>query len=231
MTDQTNTPADETRDDHLAPIRAQLLKAALAHVPFDGWSESTLKRAAQDTDIDEGLAELAFPSVLSLVEFFIGDADCHMMEALGAMDLSSMKVRERIRTAVKTRLEVVAPHKEAEARAVHYMGLPWNAPTALKHAWNTADLMWRAAGDTSTDYNYYTKRLILSGVYTSTLLVWLQDHSEDSQETWAFLDRRIDDVMQFEKIKSRVLGKREDRPSLLRALSRLRYGDRGRMKP
>ena len=117
-----------------------------------------------------------------------------------------MRIRDRIATAVRTRLDLLAPHKEAVRRAVAFEALPGNAPRALKAVYHTVDAMWHAAGDTATDWNFYTKRALLAGVYTSTVLIWLGDQSEDCAETWAFLDRRIEDVMRIEKAKAKVRG-------------------------
>lgn len=224
MTDQTVT-------DHLDPVRRDLLAAALTHVPFDGWSEVSLRKAAEDCGVDIGQAHLAFPRITDLVCAFIQMADQAMLANLETQDLPSMRVRERIAAAVQARIEAVMQYREAERRAVAFMALPGNAVEGLKSLQNTVDLMWRAAGDTSTDFNFYTKRFILAGVYTSTLLYWLSDVSEDYAETWSFLDRRIDDVMKIEKCKAEFREKSEGAPSPLRTLSRMRYDNRYRMKP
>jgi ubiquinone biosynthesis protein COQ9 len=146
------------------------------------------------------------------------------MEAtLAPLGLPAMKVRERIRTAVLTRLDQAEPHREAVRRAAAILAQPQNAARAARTLWRTVDAIWRACGDTSTDYNFYTKRAILAGVYSVTLLVWLSDESEGRATTHAFLDRRIAGIMSFEKTKARVLGLGEGWPSLVRFLGRLRY--------
>lgn len=211
-------------DDHLNDVRASLLDAALPHVTFDGWSKKVLTNAADDAGISKDQIALAFPGgVLDLIEYFVTRLDWQMMDALGAADLPSLKIRERIKTAIRIRLEISEPYKEAIRRSVAYEALPTSGPSGAKLVWRTADLIWQAAGDTATDFNYYSKRGILSGVYSATLLFWLGDESDDHEETWAFLDRRIDDVMQFEKAKAQIKKVTDNLPNPFEALARLRY--------
>jgi ubiquinone biosynthesis protein COQ9 len=140
--------------------------------------------------------------------------------------MAKLKIREKIRALVWQRLETMGPAREAVRRAIAILAMPQNLPLALRISWRTADLMWRLAGDTSTDFNHYTKRITLGGVYGSTLLVWLDDQSEGWSGTSAFLDRRIDDVMKFEKFKAEWRGSTDQRLSLTRFLGRLRYPPR-----
>lgn len=213
-------------DDHMAAARAKVLEAILPDVPFDGWTLSGLLTAADKAGVDAGTARLAFPDgVIDLIEYFSANADARMEEALQDADLPSLKIRERIATAVKTRLEQNEIHREAVRRAVQTMALPIYGAASTRALYRTVDAMWRAAGDTSTDLNFYTKRAILAALYTSVLMQWLNDESEDRQETWQFLGRRIDNVMQFEKFKARM----PDISSLLeapfRAMGRMRHSD------
>ena len=204
--------------------RDTILDALLAHVPFDGWSGAVIQRAAADLGIAPEYIRIAFPDGMTeIIAFFSGRADRDMLAAFEEMGLSNMRVRDRITTAVRTRLEQNAEHKEAIRRALAVLALPRNARLGKKLLWQTVDAMWRAAGDTATDYNHYTKRLILSGVYSTTLIIWLDDQSEDHAETWAFLDRRIGNVMQFEKAKAEWRKNKPNLPSLPRLLGRLRY--------
>jgi len=204
--------------------RGELLEAMLAHVPFDGWTQACLERAAADLGLEAAYARLVFPGgPIEALEYWMDRADAAMTDELARRGVESMRIRDRITVAVRVRLELAAPHREAVRRAIGVLSLPQHAELAATSLWRTADAMWRAAGDTSTDYNYYTKRAILSGVYSSTLLAWMADDSEDFAETWAFLDRRIENVMQFEKVKGRLLKERGSRPSLTRFLGRLRY--------
>ena len=205
-------------------LRVPLMEAALSHVPFDGWTDKALKAAASDLGVSEGFAELSFPrGIIEVLEEHLADADRRLAAALDDMDLPSMKIRERITIAVRTRLEQNAEHKEAIRRGLVMLAMPQHAALGTKALWATCDVIWRAAGDTSTDHNWYTKRLTLSGVYSSVLLCWLNDESEDHTDTWAFLERRIENVMQFEKAKFRFREATANMPSLSRFLGRLRY--------
>jgi ubiquinone biosynthesis protein COQ9 len=134
-----------------------------------------------------------------------------------------MKIRQRIAALVETRLELVAPDRESLRRAAAILAMPQNALRAAQLGWRAADTMWRLAGDTATDYNHYTKRGLLAGIYAATVAVFLQDQSEGWADTRAFLARRIDNVMAFEKAKARFLGRASHRPSLSRFIGRLRY--------
>ncbi len=177
-------------------LREALLQASLVHVAFDGWSKTTMRAAARDLGIDPVLAFNAFPGgEAELIEAFSSWVDHQMLDALAARDLAAMKVRERIAAAVRLRLELLEPHREAARRGLAFLALPPNAPIGLKCLYRTVDAIWYAAGDRSTDYNFYTKRLLLAGVYSSTLLYWLDDASEGHEKTWAFLERRIAEVL------------------------------------
>ncbi len=186
-----------------AALKRAVLEAALPHLAQDGFTDKTLKAAAADADVNRVTLVRLFPREgLSLVEAFSDWADEQMDAALHKAKLSDMKVRERIKAAVNGRIAALRPYKEAARRAAAFLSLPQNAPTALTLLYRTVDRMWRAVGDTSTDFNFYTKRAILAGVYSSTLLRWFTDDSEDEKPTFDFLDRRIDDVMRFEKFKA-----------------------------
>jgi ubiquinone biosynthesis protein COQ9 len=214
-------PLDDLTLDELRPL---LVAALLPHVAFDGWSPTALAAAAADLGIPADRARLVFQhGAIDMVAAWCQWADGQMLAALAERGISSLKIRERVTLAVRTRLEQALPHKEAVRRAVSVLAMPQHARRALRLTWGTVDTMWRACGDTATDYNHYTKRGILSGVYTATLLAWLNDTSDDHADTWAFLDRRIAGIMTFEKTKARVLGLRENMPSLTRFLGRLRY--------
>ena len=178
-------------------LREELLQASLAHVAFDGWSRTTLRAAARDLGVDPVLAFNAFPGgEAELIEAFSTWADHRMLDALAESDLAAMRVRDRIATAVRSRLELLEPHREAVRRGLAFLALPPNAALGVKCLYRTVDAIWYAAGDRATDYNFYTKRLLLAGVYSSTLLVWLNDVSEGRAETWAFLERRIAEVLE-----------------------------------
>jgi len=213
-----------TTDEHYQDVRAKILAAALPDVPFDGWSGKSMRVAAKKAGIEGGLARLAFPrGTADLVGYFAADGDARMVETLQQHDLDAMKVRERITFSVRTRLEVDAENREALRRATAYLALPTSGTAGARALYATVDAIWRAAGDTSTDYNFYTKRLILSGVYSSTLAIWFGDDTDDFEKTWAFLDRRIADVMQIEKVKGRAEKLLSALPSPLGVVARLRY--------
>jgi ubiquinone biosynthesis protein COQ9 len=189
----------------LEEAKRRILAAALPHVAFDGWCLRLLSEAAVEAGYDATMAKRAFPGgPAELVDYFVAEADRRMLEALEGMDLPAMKVRERIATAVRVRLEQHAAHREAVRRAVALQALPGNAPRAFKALYRTVDAMWRVAGDTATDWNFYSKRVLLAGVYSTTLLHWLDDESEGCAATWAFLDRRIEDIMKIQMARGRV---------------------------
>ena len=207
-TTKSTARSDDTR-------RAAVLAAALKHARFDGFTDKVLEHAAKEADIDVKQLGRLFPNgALSLVEIYSENMDREMEEALAAAKLSAMKIRDRIKTAVTARIDAMRPHKEAARRAAAFLTLPPHAPLALKLLYRTVDSMWRAAGDTSTDFNFYTKRAILAGVYSSTLMRWFTDDSEDEHQTMEFLDRRIEDVMRFEKFKAQVRESTKGLPSL-----------------
>lgn len=185
-------------------LREQIVIAAIPHTVFEGWTIGALERGAADIRRTAFDVKRVFPGgVVEAVDCFSALADAQMLKALRQdHHLPSMKIRERIATAVMVRLRQQAPHRESVRRAMSVYRLPWNIPAATRALYQTVDAIWREAGDTSTDYNFYTKRLLLSQVYTSTLSIWLEDQSPDLAETEAFLRRRIDDVMQIEKLKA-----------------------------
>ena len=192
-------------DAKLDKLRPKLLDAILAHVPFDGWSDRSLRLGAEDIGVDIATLSRAFPrGVAGVLAFWAAESDRAMLAALEEEDLDDMRVRERIATAVRARIEVNARHREALRLALGRAALPRYAPDALAALWRSVDAMWRAAGDSATDFNYYTKRGLLAGVYSSTLLYWLNDKSDGQVDSWAFLDRRIADVMRVPKAISRL---------------------------
>jgi len=196
-------------------IKSAVVEAALAHIPFDGFAQKTLEQAGNEAGADEKTLVRLFPKgPLSLVEAYSRQADSQMEQRLARAKLAGLKVRERITLAVRTRIEVLGSHKEAARRAAAFLSLPPNAPSAAKLIYATVDSIWRAAGDTSTDFNFYTKRAILAAVYSSTLVRWFNDESEDAQTTWEFLDHRVADVMRFEKLKADIRTQAARLPSL-----------------
>ena len=184
-----------------------ILNQALSHVPFDGWTAQLLNNAAREAGYEEGYAEILFPQgVTDLVAFFIEEADNIMLETLKSLNLSEMRVRDRIAVAIKTRITHHAAHKGAIAPMLRFFVQPQNTAQGAKALAHTCSEIWYAAGDTATDYNYYSKRTLLAGVYSSTLLYWLDDDSEEYQNTWEFLDRRISNVLKIGGLPRKVAG-------------------------
>lgn len=212
MTTRT-TKTPKTRGDDA--LKQAVAKAALTHVPFDGFTDKTLSAAAADAGVDKRLLPRLFPGgPLDLVETISDMFDHELEQRLAKAKLGQMKVRERITRAVKTRIDILRPHKEAARRAAAFLTLPPNAARGATLLYRTTDTMWRAAGDTSTDFNFYTKRGILAGVYSATLMRWFNDTSEDESATDEFLARRIEDVMRFEKFKAKVRERAKSWPTL-----------------
>jgi len=211
----------------LERLRRELALAVGENAVFDGWTRAAVDSAAGQLGIDPVQARLAMPkSRAGMIDLYIQEVDRALEAYFTPERLKGMKIRDKIRSLVWRRLEVMGPAREAVRRALAILAMPQNLPLALRIGWRTADVMWRIAGDTSTDFNHYTKRMTLGAVYGSTLLVWLDDQSEGWTETAAFLDRRIDDVMKIEKLKADWRGSSEQRLSLTRFFGRLRYPPR-----
>lgn len=186
-------------------LRDELMLAMLPHVPFDGWTVTALRRGAEEAGIDLAGAGEAFPGAAAdMVAHFSDWSDRRMLEELEGMDLPSMGVTARVRTAVQVRLRQAEPHREAVQRSLAYLAMPQNAGLGAKLLYRTVDAIWHMAGDTATDWNFYSKRGLLAGVFGATVLYWLNDRSEDYAETWDFLDRRLRDVATFGKATGKL---------------------------
>jgi ubiquinone biosynthesis protein COQ9 len=216
--------------DKLSPLEQLRRRLALAvgeNAVFDGWTGKAVDTAAGQLGIDRVQARLAMPKrQADMIDLYVQEVDRALEAWATPKRIESMKIREKIRSLVWRRLEIMGPAREAVRRALAILAMPQNVPLALRIGWRTADHMWRIAGDTSTDFNHYTRRMTLGAVYGSTLLVWLDDESEGWSETAAFLDRRIDDVMKIEKLKADWRGSSNRRLSVPRFLGRLRYPPR-----
>ncbi|MGD9916662.1 MAG: COQ9 family protein [Paenirhodobacter sp.] len=194
------------KNDHLdvARAKAELLAAIMPHVPFDGWSDPAFDQAVRDLGLEPRLARLVCPrGAVDLAVEYHRAADRALVAKLAETTLEGLKFREKVAAAVRMRLELVDP--ELVRRAASVFALPQHAATGARLVWETADVIWRALGDTSEDYNWYSKRLTLAGVISSTVLYWMGDESEGHAKSWEFLDGRIGDVMQFEKVKGAVM--------------------------
>lgn len=213
-----------TQDLTLDEIRDALATGIADNAAFDGWGDAARDMAAEGAGIDRDIARLAFPGgAVDMIDAWFAAIDRQMAAALPPETLAAMKIRARITALVEARLDAVAINRESLRRALAILALPQNVGRAARLGWRSVDLMWRMAGDTATDYNHYTKRTILLGVYGATVTVFLDDDSEGHAETRAFLSRRIDGIMRFEKSKAAFVKRYEHRPSLSRFVGRLRY--------
>ncbi|WP_375392816.1 COQ9 family protein [uncultured Sphingomonas sp.] len=213
-----------TEDRTLDELRVLLAPEIAANAAFDGWGQEALDLAADALGVDRGVARLAFAGgAVAMIDAWFAGVDGAMLAAVPPAELWAMKIRQRIAALIEARLAAVEPEREALRRALAVLALPQNVARAARLGWRTVDRIWRAAGDTATDYNHYTKRAILLGVYAATVSVFLDDESEGWADTRAFLGRRIDGVMRFEKAKAGFLLRSERLPSLSRFVGRLRY--------
>ena len=214
------TDADSTLDD----LRLRLAPLIADAAVFDGWSAEAVKAAAEQAGVDTDVAAFAFKGgAMAMISAWTGSVDLAMARELSPAELAALPIRARIRRLVQFRLDAVAGQEEALSRALAIMALPQNVAAGVKLGWRSADVMWRLAGDRATDYNHYTKRATLGAIYAATLTVFASDRSEGKAETRAFLDRRIEGVMRFEKAKGQILRSPEERFSMARFLGRLRY--------
>lgn len=219
----TGLKDDETLDD----LRLRLAPLVAANAAFDGWSTKAVALAAEQAGVDPDIAALAYDGgVMTMIDAWFASIDAAMLARFAPGQLASLKIRERITALVEARLAILAPHREALRRAQAILAAPVHVKHAASLGWRAADAMWRAAGDTATDYNHYTKRATLGGVYAATMLVFVNDESEDHAETRAFLARRIEGIMRFEKAKARLVASSDRHFSMARLVGRLRY--RGR---
>ena len=212
--------ADMTLDE----MRVLLAPGMAANAAFDGWGDAARDMAADAAGADRDVARLAFPGgAPDMIDAWFAHVDAQMAAALPPEALGPMKIRERITVLIEARLAVLAPERDALRRALAVLALPTNIARAARLAWRSADRMWAQAGDTATDFNHYTKRATLLAVYGATITVFLDDDSAGHGDTRAFLGRRIDGLMRFEKAKAGMLRRAEHRPSLSRFIGRLRY--------
>lgn len=212
---------DKTPDE----LRDSILNASLEHVAFDGWSDKALKTVSEDLHIETGIIDLAFPGgVIDIIDLYAKTLDLEMLEIIKDKGFENQKIRQKITNLVKLRIELETPYKEATRRTVAFLALPKNHIRSMKILYRSVDLMWKAIGDPSTDFNFYTKRMTLSAVYSSTFLYWLGDESDEASDTWEFLDRRIENVMDFEKVKAKYREKKPDMQKIWRELGKKRYG-------
>ena len=210
-------------DPTLDEVRAALAPALAAHAGFDGWTDAAVESAASEVGVDPAVARLAFDGPVDRIDAWFDSLDRALVADFQPERVESLRVHQRIRAFVLHRLDRMAPDREGLRRALATLAQPQNLAQAGRLGWRTADRMWRLAGDTATDWNHYSKRAILTGVYASTVAVFLDDASEGQADTRAFLDRRLAGVGRFEKVKAQFARGERERLSLTRFLGRLRY--------
>ena len=224
MDAQAKTSEAAENIDGFEPARRRLLDAALIEAAFDGWNGAMMDKAARAAGLEPGVAAAAFPGGVSdLLRYWSIRTDEAMAEAMAGPDFAALKIREKVAFAVNARLDVLRPHKEAARRAAALLALPTSGILGAQLAWKTADAVWRGLGDTSTDFNFYSKRGILTGVWTSTMARWLADDSDDEAATQDFLAARIANVMEIEKAKAQIRKLGLDPAAPIRALAKMRY--------
>ena len=220
---------EEVSKDPSILARQAILQAMLDHVPFEGWTKLSLSKAVKDTDLPKGADELYFPGgPLEVLEFWAAESDAAALEKIEAKGLHNMRIRDKVTECVWVWLSEMEGQEQSSRRAISRLALPDALGQGPKQLWRSADMIWRAIGDTSTDGNFYSKRTILSGVLGSSLMAFLSDDTEEKSKARAFLEARIENVMQFEKTKFAMRQRRETMPDPAEMLGRLRYGRRRR---
>ncbi len=225
-----------TKPDPSHKARRALLEAALLHAPFDGWTSKTLKQAAVDANLPAGAEALYFPGgPLEMIAFWNAEMDHSVEKHMAELDLANMRIRDKVTAGVLARLYAIGPHEEAARRAVARTALPdglslGGLPLGAKILWAASDTIWRAINDRSTDINYYTKRTTLSAVISTSLAAWLADTEPQKQKSRAFLNARIENVMQFETTKFKTKKRLSTLPNPIEILGALRYGTKRRKR-
>ncbi|WP_375339521.1 COQ9 family protein [Sphingomonas fuzhouensis] len=214
----------DVQDLTLDEVRALLADGIASNAAFDGWGDAARDMAADAAGVDRDIARLAFKDgAVAMIDAWFARIDAAMIAAVPAEQAAAIKIRQRITALVEARLTAAAPYRESLRRALTILAMPQNAATGTRLGWRTVDTIWAQAGDTATDYNHYTKRATLFAVYGATIAVFLNDESEDHADTRAFLGRRIEGIMRFERWKAGVAKRGENMPSLSRFIGRLRY--------
>ena len=220
-----------TKIDPSVKARRAILDAALPNVAFDGWTSTSLKQAVKAAGLPGGAEELYFSGgPLELIDFWNAECDRIASEELTKLDLPNMRIRDKVTAGVLARFYAIGPHEEAARRAIARTALPDGLSLSPKILWAAADTIWRGIGDTSTDFNYYTKRTTLSAVISTSLAAWLSDDDPQKAKARKFLDARIENVMQFETAKFKAKKRLEKLPDPLELLGKIRYGSKRRRR-
>ncbi|MEO1549498.1 MAG: COQ9 family protein [Pseudomonadota bacterium] len=197
--------APKTEADHIATTRDAVLDIAILNAVFDGWGEGALREAVREAQVDPGLAKLAFPrGAVDLALAFHRRGDTALAARMASDEMQGLRYSQKVARALELRIDVMADQRDAVRKAAAFFALPQNAADGARAVWETADTIWKGLGDSSQDYNWYTKRATLSAVWSSVVLYWLGDDSPDHARTLDFIERRIDNVMAFEKVKSQI---------------------------
>ena len=184
--------------------RKDILNAALKIVVFEGWSERALMDSGHSLGMSVSQILFAFPEKeMDLALYFHSEGDKEFNHIMKETNFSEMRYREKVALAVRTRLAIASDNKEAVRRASAFFAMPMNIPSGASAIWRTVDSIWVALGDISQDSNWYTKRITLYLIYSSSLLFWLGDSSDGDLETAAFIDRQIDNLMKLQS-KSQI---------------------------
>ncbi|NNC37069.1 MAG: COQ9 family protein [Acidimicrobiales bacterium] len=220
------------KDENPSEIaRRRLLAAALELAPFEGWNSKMMREAVADAGLPKGADELYFPGgPLELIDYWNEVCDQTVTNDLEKLDQSKMRIRDKVTAGVLSRMYAIGPHEEAARRAIARTALPDGLSLSPKVLWRAADTIWRGIGDTSTDFNYYTKRTTLSAVISTSIAAWLADQDPDKEKARAFLDARIENVMQFEKAKFQVKKGLKNMPDPAAVLGKMRHGGRRRRR-
>ncbi len=193
-------------------VKDDILLATLSNVIFDGWTEGAIEAGAEEAGYDKAMAVRAFPYGVSDILAYLADYINRQMAArLEEMDLENMGIGHRLEAAMRIRLEIEGPHREAVRKAMSYYTMPKNAPQAVETVWKAVDEMWWCCGDEAVDINYYTKRASLATVYSATMLYWLNDESENFEETILFYRRRLQDVISAVKTRRKFMASVEEK--------------------
>jgi ubiquinone biosynthesis protein COQ9 len=189
-----------------AKLRKQLFDEIIKNVPFDGWSKEALRNASAALSLEPDYAEHLFADgIIEVVQMLITELDKEMLTRYHAKDRSEFGITKKVKEALKIRFQIMAERKLLFHQTIMYLTLPWNTPKAIKFAWNTADLIWHdVVGDNSLDFNYYSKRSLLSGVYAASLLYFISDNSIKHEDTFDFIDRKINDVVSLGRNLSKL---------------------------
>jgi len=186
--------------EDLSVIKDEILLATLDQVPFDGFSKRALTAGVAVAGYDASMVLRAFPNgVGDVAEHFSDWANRQMIIEVNKLDLASMGVREKIHACIKARLMLCAPYKEAVIRLSSWLAMPQNTEKLTRMTWEISSQVWYTIGDTSSDWNYYSKRTLLAAAYSATVLYWMADEADDDGDypnTWEFLDRRLNGITQ-----------------------------------